>query len=302
MPAARARPVVEGALLAALTALLGLLAFYTGFGWLQPIPILVAYQRHGGRIAVLALCVAVAVLALWTGPLAAAGSLGFVLALGVAPGWALRRGVGAGGVVAVMTAALLAVGALGYAAATWLWHQDLWGQAWKGLHTLLATRSPELRQLGLDPGTVEHLVRVLLPVALVLAAGAEAAGVYALSGSVLARLGHPLPSLPPFALWRAPRWLLAVYAGSLLLALLGERRHDQVMAALAWNLLAAGAVAYTVVGLAVTYGWLRGRGWPRARAAVGTAAAAWLLSAVGLGAALPALGLAASHWPRLAGR
>ena len=295
MQSVRARPMVEGALLAALTALLGLLAFYTGLGLLQPLPVLLAYIRHGGRLASLVAIVAAGVLALWAGPLAAVGSLGFVVAVGLLPGWALRRGAGLPLTITAMTIGLLALTALGLLGSEVLWHTNVWGQAWQQLSSFMDAHQALLATAGLTAATALGMVRTMLPVAALLGATGESLAVYLLAAVVFARLGHPLPRLLPFARWRLPpltAWGVLVALGVLLV---GERSGHKVLVPIALNPLLLAALAYAVVGLAISYGWLRRRGLGRGPAAVLLGVATWLLSAFGLSLALPLGGLLASQ-------
>lgn len=297
MDAVRTRPLVEGALLAALTALLGLLAFYTGLGWVQPMPVLLAYMRHGARTATLVCIVSAAVLGLWIGPISAVASLGFVIVLGLVPGWTVRRGAGPAITIATMTLGVIVLTLIGAGATMLIWHDNVWADLWSGIHRFLYGHTQLLRQSGLDPATAERSIAMLLPVAGLCAAVAESVGVYALSSSVLTRLGQPLPPVPPFAAWRAPRWLIWFYVASLLAVAAGSHIEVKGVQTIAWNLLAAVGIVYSVVGVAFAYGWFRSRGLTRGRAIALAAGGAWILSALGLSLALPAVGVFASHWP-----
>lgn len=296
MDAVQTRSVVEGALLAALTALLGLLSFYTGLGWIQPMPVLLAYIRHGFRTAALVCVVSAGVLGLWIGPIGAIAAFGFVVALGLVPGWALRRGSGPVFTLAAMTVAVIALTLVGAGATILLWHDNLWADLWSGIHRFLYAHADLLRQSGLDPATAERSIAQMLPVTGLVAAVAESAVVYVLSSAVLARLGQPLPTLPPFTEWRAPRWLIWIYIAALVAAAAASRFGNKGVEAVAWNLLAAAGIVYSIVAVAFAYGLLKGRGLSRGRAILFTVCAAWTLSAVGMGVALPAVGVFATHW------
>jgi uncharacterized protein YybS (DUF2232 family) len=295
MQLVRTRSTVEGALLAAVTALLGVLAFYTGFGWLQPLPVLLAYLRHGPRSAVLVSVVASAVLALWVGPLAALGSLGFVAALGLAAGWAVRRGWSAVAAVGLMTLALLALGGAGVAAAEAVWHQNLWTQTWREFADFVRAHGAMLQQAGITPDALIQTVATVIPAAAVMAAAAQSAAIYGLSAVILGRLGHPLPRTPAFRTWRMPPWLAWPYLAVLAMSVAGARLHNKVLTSLAWNLVLALGVAYALAGVAAGYAWLRDRGLSRGRAAAVLIGVGWVLSALGLAVAVPVGGLVASQ-------
>jgi uncharacterized protein YybS (DUF2232 family) len=291
----RTRETVEGALLAALTALLGILAFYTGFGWLLPLPALLAYLRHGGRSALLVAVVATVVLGLWIGPIAACGTFGFIAAQGLAPGWAIRSGRGVGSALVCMSAALLGVTAVGALGATLLWHTNVWAQTWHQFAAFLHAHATLLASAGLSPATVLAATRTVAPAAFVVGAVGESAAVYGLAALLLGRLKHPLPPLPPFRVWRIPAWGAWAVVGAAVLAAGGTRIHVAALTGAAWNVLLAAAFAYAVVALSFGYAWLRRRGMPRGTSALVVGGAAWLLSILGLSLALPVGGLLASQ-------
>ena len=292
MATPQTRPIVEGALLAACTALLGLLAFYSGLGWIQPIPVLLAYLRNGGRNACLVALLGCLLLALWVGPFGAVAAVAFTAATGLVPGRVIRQGYGAVVAVSVMTAALLVVGAMGFAASLLIWHINPWLHAWRALGQFLQARRHLLRAAtGLSPRRARQRVVLLFPATLVLGAAAQATATYALAEGVLRRLGAPMPRLPAPARWRLPRWLAfpfaALAAGAWLLPPVAVRL---VVA----NLLILVAGLYGVVGAAAGWRALRGAGLRGGALALTLAAGLVVLAVTGLGALLPGLGLVSS--------
>jgi uncharacterized protein YybS (DUF2232 family) len=297
----RTRDTVEGALLAALAALLGLLAFYTGFGLVLPLPVLLAYRRLGGRSAVLVALVASGVLALWVGPLAAVGNLGFIAAQGLVPGWTLRRGWGFAGTVAVMAAALVAVGVLGLLGTDVLFHTNAWAQGMLQLAGFLRRHAALLRSAGLTPDGMLALARRLIPVAAAGGALAESVVVYLFAAPILGRLGTSLPPPAPFREWRMPAWTAWATLLCLVALAVGTHLRSGVLVALAVNLLLLAGVGYAITALSFVYGWLRSRGLPRGRSAVLLAGGAWLLGALGFILLLPLAGLVVCQMARAPG-
>lgn len=286
---------MEGALLAALVALLGLVSYATGLTWLAAVPIMLAYGRNGGRNAVMVTTVGSFLLLLWGGPLAGLSTFGFGAALGLAPGWAVRRGAGAATTVALMAAAFVVVTVIGAFGAVLIWHQNLWAQTWTSMKQFLTSHVQLLAALHLTPQAATTLLRDLLPLVVGGAALGQAVAVYAIADAVLWRLHSPLPRVPEFAAWRAPRWLLAVYLAALAVYLLAHTATEKVPHAIALNLLLGLGVLYAVVGLAAAYGWLRRRGTSRSRSVVVLVAGTALLEAVGLAAMVSILGILASQ-------
>lgn len=292
MEMVRTKPLVEGALLAALVALLGLLSFYTGFGWLQPIPVLFAYLHNGARNAFLVAVVGAGLLALWIGPVSAVATFGFVTALGLAPGWSLRRGAAAGVTIGTMALALICSSALAALAILLIWHSNLWVQLWAALHELIDAHSTQFRWgTGMSPAQFEALLLQLAPAAVMFAALVQAGAVYILSVAVLRRLGHPLPQLPAFAAWRAPRWLIWPFAVAITARLVLSQKVPE---AIAVNLTLALTAVYSVAGLALAYGWLRRRGMARRTVVVVLLGGIGLCDALAVGAFPAVLGVVAS--------
>ena len=288
--AVRTKSLLEGALLAALVALLGLVSFAAGQFWLLAIPILLAYLRNGGRNAVMVTGVGSFLLLLWGGPFVGLSTLGFGAALGLTPGWAIRRGAGAAWTVVLMGAAFLAVTVLGALGAIVVLHYNFWAQQWTAVtHSLRAHPGLLKTLLRLTPEAGIALLRNAIPVLATAVALGQAAGAYVIAALVLSRLHAPLPTVAPFADWRAPRWLFWVYMLAFAVYLRAHGKGEQVLPAAALNLLMGLGLVYTVTGLATAYGWLRRRGLPRARSALIVA-----LGAALLGVVIPILGMLAS--------
>lgn len=298
MPRSQTRPIVEGALLAACTALLGLLAFYSGLGWIQPIPVLLAYLRNGGRNACFVAILGCLLLGLWVGPFGAVAAVAFTAATGLVPGRVIRQGYGSVVAVLLMTAALLVVGALGFAASLLIWHINPWLQAWRAVGRVLEAQRSLLRAAtGLTPPQARQRVLLLLPAALVLGAAAQATATYALAEAVLRRLGAAMPRLPAPARWRLPRWL-AVPLG--VLAVAAWLLPPGPVRLVAANLLLLVAGVYGVVGVAAAGSALRAAGLRGPRLALTLAAGLTVLAVAGLGPLLPGFGLVSSLWPERA--
>ncbi len=293
MESVRIKPLVEGALLAALVALLGLLSFYIGFGWLLPIPVFLAYVRNGARNCALVAVVGAALLALWIGPLPALASFVFTIALGLIPGWVIHREATASVAIAAMSVALILATGLGALTAILVWHTNIWAQAWTSLTGFLDAHARQVEAISsLSPQEMALLFLRVAPVLGVSVAVLQSAGVYLFSCAALGRLGHPIPSLPPFAEWRVPpaaAWVYAVVLAGLFLG-----RGNRVADVVALNLSMAVGTMYTVTGGAVIYGWLRRRGVGRDLAAVTVVGGVGLLDAFGFGVGPAALGLLAS--------
>ena len=295
MQAVRTRSLLEGALLAALVALLGLVSWATGLTWLAAVPIMLAYGRNGGRNALMVTAVGSFLLLLWGGPFAGLSTFGFGLALGVVPGWAVRRGSGAAGAVLLMAGAFVVVTVIGAVGYVLIWHQNVWAQTWTSMKAFIVSHGALLSALHLSAQQATALLRDLLPLVVGGAALGQAVAVYVIADAVLRRLHSPLPAVPEFARWRAPRWLLAIYLGALAVYFIARAPAEQVVRAVALNLLLGLGVLYGIVGLAAAYGWLRYRGTPRSRSVALLILGAAVLEAVGMAALVSIFGMLASQ-------
>jgi len=296
----RTRSLVEGALLAALAAVLGLLSFYIGLGFIQPIPIAVAAMRNGGRTAFLASLVGAGLLALWVGPLAAAGTLGYDLSLGLTAGWLAEQTRSFVIVYAGMVISLLCAAVVGYFATLLIWHQNLLVLQRQAMTSMVVAMESILRSTSGSSAALalghrlDQMIPALLPLGVLTWAALSAAAVYVVTNAVGTRLGTSLPAIPPFAHWRVPGFVAWGYAALVALLLLARTAFLREFAI--DGVLGLGLV-YATVGLSLGYGLLR----DRARIARGSSVlllicAVLFLTALRLSVLLVLAGLAASVW------
>ena len=224
------RPLIEGALLAALTVVIALVAIYVpvvgpllGLTW--AIPVMLVHVRHGWRLSILTVVVAAALLAVIVGPIEAvlrAAYFGFV---GIAFGYAFRRRLSS-------SWAILA-GSLGSIAAMIVIFGLLlvvFGEnqvtLMKTAYTQAIVQAQEMyKRFGLDQNpdiqaqmagfkAIVSNLDLLLPVILVGSGVVLSFMNYAVAGAILPRFGHRVEPIRPFADWRlAPE---PVYIGALI--------------------------------------------------------------------------------------
>jgi len=283
------RGLVFGGLMAALVVVCALIPFLYFF---LPIPLVMAYTRYGGRVAVLTSIVAVAFSALLVGPVQA-----FLLLVpgGVLPGMAF--GFGFRHKLKPLVIMLIAVSVffVSFGADYFVTRLALLGGQ-DPIITML--ESPEVKQtmdqyfglmeerlLAAEPQSEadraaldqalsqlqemrEHMpdiMRVLMPSALFLAGVVTSAFNYMLCRLILPRLGMEVPAPTPFGEFRLPIWVtwamvLVLFASQYIGgSLLDAPWQVQVLVNLATPLL----YICTFVGFAVAYGWLRKRNIPK---------------------------------------
>ncbi len=227
------RGLTEGAILAALTVVVGavgLVAPFVGI-LLAPLPIMLLVIRWGPRTAVLASTVAALILLQFFGPLNAVSITAMFAPLGLALGWGVWRGIGAQLTVLAGAAAFLASTVAALALTTLVLHQDLIGQFIQSQVQAMQMAMALQRKIGAPPQQVEEMRRTIailpqflhtaLPVMFALGALAWAYLCYTVARAVLRRVGHDLPGVPPILSWRIPPvlastllWLAAALAAA----------------------------------------------------------------------------------------
>jgi uncharacterized protein YybS (DUF2232 family) len=267
------RGLTEGAILAALTAVIaavGLLAPPVAV-LLAPLPIMLLVIRWGMRIAVLASIIASAALFQFTGPLNAISAVAMFAPLGLALGWGVRRKLAPQWTVVAGAAAFLLASLGMLAAAGALMHQDVMGDFITSQVKAMQMAMDVQRRFGAPASQIDqmrNLVKILpqflhtaLPVALALGALIWSYLCYTVARSVLRRVGHPLPAVPPITTWRLSAGLSAImlWAGAILslLAMRAPRFGGAALDAMLVNLFVFG-----FQGVLVGVTWARRRGYP----------------------------------------
>jgi len=210
------RGLTEGAILAALTVVVGavgLLAPFVGI-LLAPLPIMLLVIRWGLRTAVLASVVAALILFQFFGPLNAVSIVAAFAPLGLALGWGVWRGIGAQLTVFGGAAAFLASTIAALAVTTLVLHQDLLGQFIQSQVQAMQMALSVQQRFGAPSAQVEEMrktivvlpqfLRMAFPVMLALGALIWAYLCYTTARVVLRRVGHELLGVPPILTWRLP--------------------------------------------------------------------------------------------------
>ena len=280
------RPLIEGALLAALTVVIALVAYYVpligpllGLTW--AIPVMLVHVRHGFRLSVLTVVVAASVLAVIVGPIEAllrAAYFGFV---GIAFGYAFRRRLSSSWAILVGS-----LGSVLSIAAIFTLLFFIFGEnqvaLMKTAYTQAIVQSQEIwKRFGLEqtPAMQAQLagfkafidnLDLLLP-ALLVSAGVMLSFLnYAVAGAILPRFGHRVEPIRPFADWRlAPEPLYAAAVVALGAAWVTSRPDlappvMTVMKTVGSSLYILIQYTLLIQGLAVAYDFLVHQGMARA--------------------------------------
>lgn len=289
-PGQHTRGLTEGAILAALTAVIaaaGLVIPPVAI-LLAPLPVMLLVIRWGLRTGVLATVVAGLLLLQFFGPLAAFTAIVFG-PVGLAMGWGVRYERGATWTVLAGAAAFSASMLASLALATAVFHQDVIGQLIRLQIESMRQSASLLERLGapaqnaeplhlmIDPSCGEHhcfpppletLIRSISLVLVTLGALLWGYLCYLVARALLRRLGYLVPAVPPMLTWRLPRPVAAALvwiSGGLSLAGLGlPALGDVVLSAVFVNLFVFG-----FLGGLVAATWMTKRQIPRlAQAAI----------------------------------
>lgn len=271
MKTLRTRALAEGALLATLTAVLGLAGLYMPFirlftDLVWPIPIIVVTVRHGLHTGVISLGVAGVLLLVMAHPLTVCLLLLQLGGLALFYGVAFRRKwqplktlvVGAGiALFSLFLVVLLLVNLLGFEALDLI----------KQLESSIEPTLELYKQLGLfeqsgSTGISEEIVRqmlkdltqmlvMLVPAFLVLWALATAFLNYFLAQIVLVRLGIKVVAWAPFREWRLPWWFVWGFIVGFALYLVGDYWALEKLIQIGMNIILIYAPILFILGLAV---------------------------------------------------
>ncbi len=268
------RGLTEGAILAALTVVVGavgLVAPFVGI-LLAPLPTMLLVIRWGLRTAVLAAVVAGVILFQFFGPLNAVSVAAMFAPLGLALGWGVWRGIGAQLTILAGAAAFLASTVAALAITTLVLHQDLLGQFIQSQVQAMQLALSLQQRIGAPPQQIDEMRKTIaimpqflhtaLPVMLALGALIWAYLCYTVARAVLRRVGHELPGVPPILAWRLPpvlaSTLLWIAAGLSLLSLRITAGNAPAMDAMLVNLFVFG-----FQGALVAVTWANRRQTPR---------------------------------------
>jgi uncharacterized protein YybS (DUF2232 family) len=268
------RGLTEGAVLAALTAVVaavGLVIPFVGI-LLAPIPVMLLVMRWGMRTALLAAVVAGLILLQFFGPLVALSVTVIFAPIGLAMGWGVRRGIGAQLTVLTGSAAFLLSSLGTFAITIFVLHQDILGQlirtqvqAWESAQVWaqhMGAPQSRIDEMRNAVALMPQFLRTTFPVLVALGALVWAYLCYVLARSVLRRIGHDIPAVPPILSWRLPTAL----ASSLLWASAGLSITSTVVPRLGGaglNAVLINLFVFAFQGALVGITWMNARSIPR---------------------------------------
>ena len=278
-----ARPLVESAMLATLSAVLMLLAFYTpvigmAIGLVSPLPVAIAVIRHGVKWGLLASIVGALVLFPFMGWLTAASLwIGFGW-VGLVFGYSVRRRYSYTAVV-FLTSVAVVVGALAGLLATYLisgltplgvFEQTFEAfRAGMELSKKIIGDSPQLQEMIRLLTDRDALLRVI-PGSFVLAGILMSYINVEVMRRFLPRFAYDLEPLPPFRRWFLPEIIAWVGLLSFVaLVFLGTRPEQDVLSSFAQNVYMVASMLGTLQVFSLIVYFMLGAGYSKAMVGLG---------------------------------
>jgi uncharacterized protein YybS (DUF2232 family) len=275
--AERTRDTTEGALLAALTALVAFLVLLFGQLGLvaAPLPLFVLSYRRGLRAAVLGAVVAGLVLSLLLGFPAGLLLVAAFAPMGIVQGTVAKarkpstpaRAVGYGFVVGL--GAVL----FGIAVARLVMNVDPFAATIDIQVKSLQSSLEMARRFNMSPSQTQQLEymvkhyaelgRLLLPGGIVLGSAMWSYGAYTFARIIMARLGTPVPGFPPILQWRLPSGAGLFLIAPILLGVALQGVAREAAAALTSNAFILSAITFAFFGILTLLTYLNSRDVPK---------------------------------------
>ena len=267
------KPLVEGALLAALAVILALIGSYAPVigpvvVFLWPVPIALIQMRHGLRTSLLTIVVAGTVLSTIVGAVQAVQIVAVFGLVGLAFGVCFQRKVDPMLTLAVGSAGVLLSLAVGFLI-TFLIFKIKPADMLRQLAEATDEAVEIYRRFGMSDASINEvkkvwdtavqLMRYLFPAVFVMSALTEGFLIYQVSRAVLNRIGYRIEPLPPFSRWRLPAPAALVFAGAVALTGLKDRLPWEWLYYLGFNLNFALMFLFTIHGMAVAYWFMENR-------------------------------------------
>jgi len=271
----KTQALTEGALMAALTAVLAIINLYIPIlsvlvALIWTLPVVSVCIRHGMRVGAVTMAAAAIIIIMVASPVSGLTMVVPCAAPALFLGHALRNGWSTGRTLIITTIAtflsMLASIMLGF----FLTGLTPWEQ-WLSLReTLVASfetmlpiyeSSGTLKQMGVSAEQFLEMwnqalttVEVLLPALLLVSSAAVAFVNYVLANVIFTKLKIELPPMVPFRKWRLPWWHIWIFTAAFALAFIGSRVLYQypLIGTIGKNILVFYVPVFVVQGLAVT--------------------------------------------------
>ncbi len=260
------KSMVEGAFLAAITAILFIISLYipllgTLVSFLCPLPIIISYLRHGLKFTLISVLVAGALVSVIAGPLQGVMVLlGFGI-LGVTLGYTIKKESPFQEIIFLGSIASLFSKILILLLGMWLLDINPLIFDAEQIDRIITQSLDFYRSIGLTGEQLdlfkENLTRtldtfkVVFPALLVLASIFDVFLNYIVARLVLKRFGYQLADFAPFSEWRAPASFFWSYFLGIILILLGTKYETFLLNKIGMNLQIFFTVVFLIYGLSL---------------------------------------------------
>jgi len=262
----KTKPLVEGALLSALTIILSISSVYIPLigiflTFLWPVPIIVLCIRHGIRISIMATIVSGLVVAMMTEPLQAFTivlgfgligiTLGYAFKQKYTPGKTLLLGAGASilSKIILFALAMLILNINPLVTQMEIFKESL--DSVVRFYSTMGMNNQQLQVLKENFNNMFQLLHIMLPGILIMASFFDAFINFSVAGLVLKRLGHKVGSIPPMREWRMPVFSVPMFLSGIAMMLLYRYYQIPVLRYLGINVQLVFSLVLMLQGLVV---------------------------------------------------
>lgn len=260
------KSMIEGALLAAITIILSILALYMPvlgiFATLVwPVPIVILGIRHGFRISILSTVVAGVFVAILSGPLQAfTVVLGFGF-IGIAMGWAIKRDFSPFKILLIGAISSLMSKVILVGASLLIMGINPITQEITIMKESLTMIENMYKGMGMNPESTKtaieqfsktlDLMVLVFPGLLLIASFMDSFLTYQVTKAVLSRLGQKMKEFTPFWQWQLPSYTVTLFLLGKLFTMLEVYWPVGVLNILGLNLMVIFSVAFFIQGFSV---------------------------------------------------
>lgn len=260
------KSLTESSVLAVLMVILALLAVYVPIlgmvaVLLFPLPLIVIVVRHGLKIGIMATLVATFLLGVLLSPLVSLKLICVFAPCGLALGFGYKKGYGAVKIFLIALFVSLCSKILGLSLAFFLTGIEPFSLQFSMLEESFEESLAIYKSLHMSPEQIAtaketfaenlKMMRLLLPFMVVLMALMDTAINFIFGAKVLARLGHSIPSFPPFHQWRLSIGFLYLFGFSLVGLYWGTSREITLLHQISFNGNMIAIFAGLIEGLAL---------------------------------------------------
>jgi len=261
------KSIVEGAFLAAITAVLFIISIYipllgTLVSFLCPLPIIILCLRHSIKFAIISTFISGILVTILAGPLQGLmvllgfGILGLTLGFGIKKGLSLTDIIIIGSIASLVSKGLILL--IGF------WVLDLNTVLFdiEEIDKIISQSLNFYSSMGLSPEQLSSLkdsltqtigiVRIAFPGMIILASIFDTILNYWVARLILRRFGYKLASFTSFFNWRASKSFFGSYLLGMVLIILGTTYNIPLLNKIGINIQVFFAVVFLIYGLSLT--------------------------------------------------